>query len=67
VSSKSEQVIELFPTRDEAEELLALMLKDEPDWREVVRIERQELGGESKNYGPHVVAASSRGPSSSLN
>jgi hypothetical protein len=49
VSAETEQAIELFPTGDEAEEALALMLKDEPDWRDVLRIERLELGSESPN------------------
>jgi hypothetical protein len=49
VSAKSEQAIELFPTRDEAEEMLALVLEDEPEWQEPLRIERLELGSESPN------------------
>jgi hypothetical protein len=49
VSAKSEQAIDLFPTRDEAEEMLAQVLEDEPDWEEVLRIERLELGSESRN------------------
>jgi hypothetical protein len=49
VSAQSEQAIELFPTRDEAEEMLGLVLEDEPDWRDVLRIERLELGRESPN------------------
>jgi hypothetical protein len=48
VSAKSEQAIDLFPTRDEAEEMLAQVLEDKPDW-EVLRIERLELGSESRN------------------
>lgn len=36
VSSDVEQAIALFPSRDEAEEMLALVLEDEP-WRDVGR------------------------------
>jgi hypothetical protein len=46
VGSKSEQAIELFPTRDKAEEMLARVLEDEPDWRDVLRVERLELSSE---------------------
>lgn len=31
VSAEIQQAIELFPSRDEAEEMLALVLEDEPD------------------------------------
>jgi hypothetical protein len=36
VSTEIEQAIELFPTRDEADQAVALMLGDEPDWRDVL-------------------------------
>lgn len=36
VNAQSEQAIELFPTRDEAEEMLAVVLAAEPDWRGVL-------------------------------
>jgi hypothetical protein len=49
VSSEIEQTIELFPTRAEAEEMLALVLRDEPDCRDVLRIEPLELGSDSPN------------------
>jgi hypothetical protein len=32
-----EQAIELFPTREEAEEFLADVLADEPDWEDQLR------------------------------
>jgi hypothetical protein len=39
VSDEIERVIEFFPTRDEAETLLARVLADEPDWREILHVE----------------------------
>jgi hypothetical protein len=36
VSAEIEQAIELFPTRDEAEEMLSLVLEDVPGWRDVL-------------------------------
>jgi hypothetical protein len=32
-------VIEFFPTRDEAETMLARVLADEPDWWEILHVE----------------------------
>jgi hypothetical protein len=49
VSSEIEQVIELFGTRGEAEEMLARVLRDEPDWSESFRVECIEIGSESLN------------------
>jgi hypothetical protein len=49
VSEETKRAIELFPTRNEAEEMLARVLEDEPDWRDVLRVERLELGSESQN------------------
>jgi hypothetical protein len=49
VSAEINQAIELFPSRGEAEEMLALVLQDEPDWRYVLRVEPLELGSESLN------------------
>jgi hypothetical protein len=40
VSDEIKGAIEVFPTRDEAGEMLALVLDDEPDWRDVLRVER---------------------------
>jgi hypothetical protein len=54
VSAQSEQAIELFPTRDKAEEMLALILEDEPDWREVLRVEPLELVTGLRNSRPQV-------------
>jgi hypothetical protein len=49
VSSEIEQVIEFLGSRHEAEEMLADVVRDEPDWLEQFRIERIELGSESLN------------------
>lgn len=49
VSHDIEQAIELFPTRLEAEEMLALVLEDEPEWRDIMSIEPLDLGEESPN------------------
>jgi hypothetical protein len=38
VSDEIERVIEFSPTRDEAETLLARVLADEPDWREILHV-----------------------------
>jgi hypothetical protein len=43
------RAVKLFPTKDEAEEMLGRVLEDEPDWRDVLRVERLELGSESPN------------------
>lgn len=49
MSAKSEQAIDLCASRAEAEEMMRRILEDEPDWRDVLRIERLELGSESAN------------------
>jgi hypothetical protein len=43
VSYEINHVIEFFPTRGQADRMLAKALWDEPDWREVLRVERIEL------------------------
>jgi hypothetical protein len=43
VSAEIEQAVELFPTREEAEEMLGLVLEDEPGWQDVPRIEPLRL------------------------
>jgi hypothetical protein len=40
VSDEIDRVIEFFPTRREAERMLEQVLHDEPDWREILRVER---------------------------
>ena len=49
VSDETEQVIEFFNTPTEAEVMLERVLRDEPDWRDVLYIEPIELttGGEN--------------------
>jgi hypothetical protein len=43
VSDETDEVIEFFPTRGQAERMLARVLSDEPDWRGILRVERVEL------------------------
>jgi hypothetical protein len=43
VSDEFDQVIEFFPTRRRAERVLAEALRDEPDWRGILRVEKIEL------------------------
>lgn len=49
VSSEIERVIEFFGSRDEAERMLADVLRGEPDGADAFRIERIELGQLSLN------------------
>jgi hypothetical protein len=49
VSSEIEQVIEFFGSRNEAERMLAEVVRDEPEWVNAFRVERIELGTESLN------------------
>jgi hypothetical protein len=49
ISDEIKQAIDFFPNQEEAEETLRRVLELEPDWREVLRIERLELGTESPN------------------
>jgi hypothetical protein len=43
VSDEIDRVIEFFPTRWQAERMLAKVLWDEPDWRGVLRVEKIEF------------------------
>jgi hypothetical protein len=49
VCDEIEQVLEFFKTRVEAETMLGRVLVNEPDWRDVLHIERIELvtGGQN--------------------
>ena len=49
VSSEIERVIEFFVSRDEAEQMLADVLREEPGWDARFRIERIELGADCLN------------------
>jgi hypothetical protein len=42
VSDEINQVIEFFQTRWQAERMLAEALRDEPDWRGILRVEKIE-------------------------
>jgi hypothetical protein len=43
VSDEIQRVIEFFPTRWEAERRLARVLWNEPEWRDILRVEPIEL------------------------
>jgi hypothetical protein len=49
VSCEIEQVIEFFGSLEEAERVLAVIVRDEPERVDDFRIERIELGAESLN------------------
>ena len=39
-----QEVVEFFATREEAERTLRQVLRDEPDWREILSLVRVEFG-----------------------
>jgi hypothetical protein len=43
VSDEIDQVIEFFPSRLQAEKMLARVLLDEPAWRDIFRVEKIEF------------------------
>ena len=43
VSDEIDQVIEFFPSRSQAERMLAMVLLDEPAWRDIFRVEKIEF------------------------
>ena len=43
------EAIELYVRREDAERTLAELLRDEPEWRSLFRIEEVELGELSRN------------------
>jgi hypothetical protein len=43
LSDEIDEVIEFFPTRWQAERMLAEALQDEPDWRRILRVEKIEF------------------------
>jgi hypothetical protein len=44
VSSRSRESVEIYTSREEAEEALADALADQPAWEGLLRIERLDLG-----------------------
>jgi hypothetical protein len=50
VSDEIDRVVKFFPTRWEAERLLAKVLWDEPSWRAILRVEKIELRTGTANY-----------------
>lgn len=49
VSAEIQKTIRFYPSREEAERMLALVLRQESDWRGDLYVERVELGSESPN------------------
>jgi hypothetical protein len=49
VSDEIKRVIELFPSRVEAEAMLARVFNDEPAWRDSLHVEPIELAGGGDN------------------
>jgi hypothetical protein len=49
VSDEINQVIEFFPTRRQAEKMLDEALRDEPDWRGILRVEKIEFRTRTAN------------------
>ena len=49
VSDEINRVIEFFPTRRQAEKMLAEALRDEPDWQAVLRVEKIEFRAGTAN------------------
>jgi hypothetical protein len=43
VSDEIDEVIEFFPTRRQAERMIAEALQDEPDWRGILHVEKVEF------------------------
>ena len=43
VSNEINRVIQFFSTRWQGERMLEKALRDEPDWREILRVEKVEL------------------------
>ena len=43
------EALELYVRREDAERMLAEVLRDEPGWESLFRIEEIELGGLSRN------------------
>jgi hypothetical protein len=43
VSDAIDEVIEFFPTRWQAEKMVAEAVYDEPDWRGILRVEKIEF------------------------
>ena len=49
VSAQTGKAIELFPDREAAEAMLVECLADEPEWADVLSVERVELAAGSLN------------------
>jgi hypothetical protein len=43
VSDEIDRVIEFFPSRVQAERMLGKVLRDEPDWSGILRVEKIEF------------------------
>jgi hypothetical protein len=49
VSAEIQKTVRLYPSRREAERMLALVLRNEPEWQDDLYVERVEFGSESLN------------------
>jgi hypothetical protein len=49
VSAEIQKTIRFYPSREEAERMLALVLRNQSDWRGDLYVERFEIGSESPN------------------
>jgi hypothetical protein len=49
VSDEIDRVIEFFPVRRQAERMVTEALKDEPDWRGILRVEKIEFSTGAAN------------------
>ncbi len=49
MSAETEKAVERFPDREAAEAMLADCLADEPEWADVLSVERVELAAGSLN------------------
>jgi hypothetical protein len=50
--ARLQEAVELFPTREQAEDALAQVLADEPDWTDSLSIIRLDLSGAEATITP---------------
>jgi hypothetical protein len=50
--ARLQEAVELFPSREQAEEALAQVLADEPDWSELLSIVRLDFSGRNASCTP---------------
>jgi hypothetical protein len=64
VSDEIDRVIEFFPMRRQAETMVAEALRDEPDWRGILRVEKIEFRTGMANLTPRWLSPPPPSPSS---